>query len=649
MVRSNAPVDDELLRSLLRASELPRDALPYTDEFARMKASYATQASQRLSDREFWRAISRVAKQGGLGTGRKKKSPSGPVLSHDQQLELMRLFPDGIGSRDQLPYTNEFDELRERFCRLTVTQMSKRDFWRCVSNIAKRSRKPAPLAGPIQLLGLPDELVRMLEIQNPWWRGRPAPATQKVRRWAYREVVRRVDSGIAPIIALRGTRQVGKTEIQRQFIEELLLLRQVPPTHILRVQFDEVPTLGQFTMPIQAIVHWYEQGILREPINAAAKRGEPVYLFLDELQNLRGWENQLKSLVDHMDVKVVATGSSALRIAQGQDSLAGRISMIHLGPLRLREISAIRFDQMLPAFSSSENGLDQWCSREFWRDAGSYAQRHEKALKQAFKAFSDFGGYPLCHKRGDDDPEDRLQLRDEALALVVERTIRHDLRAGTRGRYRDDQSLSTVFRHACRYTGQTLTPTLISQELERRGFGSVSRDAVEDALRFLVDSLLLSEVPAFEALGRRAAQPSKYCLCDHFIREAWLQEQIPLVPSELAQVDQAVATQAGHLAESIIGAWFSNIPGLDVSWLSGLKSDSGKRPEVDFILTIGLKRIPVEVKYQRNVNASDLAGIRAFCAHPGYEASFGIVVTQDRFSEDEDAFMLPLYALLAIR
>ena len=68
-----------------------------------------------------------------------------------------------------------------------------------------------------------------------------------------------------------------------------------------------------------------------------------IVLFLDEVQNFPNWAPQLKSLVDHHTVHVVATGSSALRIEAGRDSLAGRITPIELGTLLLREIVGLRF------------------------------------------------------------------------------------------------------------------------------------------------------------------------------------------------------------------------------------------------------------------------------------------------------------------
>jgi predicted AAA+ superfamily ATPase len=137
---------------------------------------------------------------------------------------------------------------------------------------------------------LQPELVQWLEIQNPWWSGKPAKPTEGFRRWAFDHVVHRLEANVAPIVAIRGPRQVGKTTIQQQVIEERLRLRQVNPARIFRVQFDEAPLLGSFDHPIQVLVRWFERqcgdGLDQRRL---AQRGEPVYLFFDEVQNLRHW------------------------------------------------------------------------------------------------------------------------------------------------------------------------------------------------------------------------------------------------------------------------------------------------------------------------------------------------------------------------
>ena len=419
-----------MVRQLLREAELSRDQLPYTEEFVRLKRQYEAILHQRVTNSQLWRSLLHVGKRGGLARGKSRKTKvKSPKLTTEQQLELLRLLPDGIGSRDQLPYTDEFVHLHRRFSRLTRTNFDKREFWRVVSRVGKKSRKPEPLFQTAPLGGLPEDLVKFLERQNPWWSGNPAKGTERYRRWAFGEVVRRLETGLTPIVAIRGPRQVGKTTIQEQLIEELLKLRGVKPARIFRIQFDEVPSLGSYSQPILGLVEWYEKNVLRKTMNTLAQQGEPVYLLFDEVQNLKAWAPQVKSLMDHVAAKTLVTGSSALRISDGQDSLAGRISMIELGPLRLGEIIGVHQWGDLPPFQPATR-IEAWTDKDFWLDLASYAERHAKVLKKAFEAFSEVGGYPVCHKPG----AKREELGDLITRTVVERTLIHDLRAGPQGR-----------------------------------------------------------------------------------------------------------------------------------------------------------------------------------------------------------------------
>jgi hypothetical protein len=168
-------------------------------------------------------------------------------------LEILRLLPDGTGTRDRLPYTSEFDDIHRQFIKLTGTKLSKHDFWRAVASFAKRSRKPKPVFEEAPLGGLPRAAVEILEFTNPWWRGESPPETQRYRRWAFHEAWRRLENNLTPAVAVRGPRQVGKSTIQQQVIEQLLLIEGVSPARILRVQFDDVPQLGTLRQPIVSI------------------------------------------------------------------------------------------------------------------------------------------------------------------------------------------------------------------------------------------------------------------------------------------------------------------------------------------------------------------------------------------------------------
>ncbi|MBM3477120.1 MAG: hypothetical protein FJX75_27955, partial [Armatimonadetes bacterium] len=217
----------------------------------------------------------------------------------------------------------------------------------------------------------------LLKETNPWWFGKPGPRTPRFRRTAFGDVLGQLKAGPAPCVALRGPRQVGKTTIQGQLVDHLVRSEKVKATHILRVQFDDLAPIRRTQMPIQAITRWFQRAVMRMTFNEAARAGHTAYLLLDEVQNLRDWAPQIKSLVDHHDVRVMVTGSSSLRIEAGQDSLAGRVHYASLGPLSLREIAELRFGAPSPS-SSEANEVGRLTDREYWQTLREEArQEHD--------------------------------------------------------------------------------------------------------------------------------------------------------------------------------------------------------------------------------------------------------------------------------
>jgi len=52
------------------------------------------------------------------------------------------------------------------------------------------------------------------------------------------------------------------------------------------------------------------------------------------------------------------------------------------------------------------------------------------------------------------------------------------------------------------------------------------------------------------------------------------------------------------------------------------------QPKVDFVLTIGTRRVPIEVKYWRRIDpVEDTRGLTAFLERSVHNASFGLLVT----------------------
>jgi len=72
---------------------------------------------------------------------------------------------------------------------------------------------------------------------------------------------------------------------------------------------------------------------------------------------------------------------------------------------------------------------------------------------------------------------------------------------------------------------------------------------------------------------------------------------------------------------------------------------------VDYVLTVGGQRIPVEIKYRRHIGFSDTLGLRSFVEKAHYNAPFGLLVTMldDTKVEDPRIIPLPLSTLLLLR
>lgn len=483
---------------------------------------------------------------------------------------------------------------------------------------------------------------RLLRDANPWWRGERQYAVPRIKRWAYSPVLNGLTRGLAPITLLRGPRQVGKTTLLNQVAEELLD-KGIDPRRIFRVQFDDIDPLRRVANPILDLTAWYADVVVGQSLNGFAREsGGPVYLLLDEVQNLRDWATQIKHLVDLQPIRAVVTGSSALRLEAGRDSLAGRVTTIELGPLLLREISEMRGAATVQPYLPY-NGLSALKRKSFWDDLIVFGKAHRDLRDTAFKAFSDVGAYPLAHK---DVSSTWEEISSQLVETVVKRAIQHDLRIGEVGQRRDERLLEEVFRLACRYIGQSPGQALYLDEVRRALAANIGWQRIFTYLKFLDATLLVRLVEPLELRNKKRRGASKLVLCDHALRAAWLQERIPLTPEGL-QLNPHLSDLAGRVAESAAGQFFKSIVNLEVRHFP----ERGAEPEIDYVLTIGEQRIPVEIKYRRRIDFNDTRGLRSFMERSVYNAPFGVLVVQDDGPRVDDPRIvtLPLSSLLMMR
>jgi predicted AAA+ superfamily ATPase len=488
--------------------------------------------------------------------------------------------------------------------------------------------------------GIDFNTIAALHQMNPWWKGDAMEQLPETRRHLVNQIEKRFEYKLAPITVVRGSRQIGKTTACLQVISDLLK-NGIPAKNILRIQFDDIESFRIGKDPVLALVNWYQQNILIDTLNNVAATGLVCYLFFDEIQNLDDWSTQLKFLVDNNTVMAVVTGSSALRIELGRDSLAGRINTIEAGTLSLTEIGRIRKLETPNPFLP-DNGIAKLKQKLFWEELLVYSFSNQNFIDEAFGTFSERGAYPIAHLRSNAPWE---LVADQLNETVIKRVIQHDLRLGEKGRKRDPQLLEELFRLCCRYAGQAPSIGKLTQEIQTVLNANIGPQRVRSYLKFLSDTLLIRLIQPLEIRLKKKKNDPKICLADHGLRSSWLQEQIPLL-FENDENNQDIATIAGFLAESIVGAMFSSIGGLDLSHLPAIKEE----PELDFVITIGDQRVPVEVKYRNNINYDHYRGLIDFISKPINRAPFGLIITKNEtISLDERIIAIPLRNLLILR
>ncbi len=131
------------------------------------------------------------------------------------------------------------------------------------------------------------------------------------------------------ITSVVGLRRTGKTTLLKQLINKLIE-QGVRREQILFYSFDS-------------------EGELEEVFNNFLRvlgkdLGEQkLFVFLDEVQKLKHWQNKIKVYYDHYpNIKFVVSGSSSVGIRQKSESLAGRIQEFWLAPLSFREFLIFR-------------------------------------------------------------------------------------------------------------------------------------------------------------------------------------------------------------------------------------------------------------------------------------------------------------------
>ena len=162
------------------------------------------------------------------------------------------------------------------------------------------------------------------------------------RRWIlrteYLERLRRLkDDGTIKVIT--GIRRCGKSVLLKQFAD--MLKKEDPNVSILYMNFES-RRFGSID-DYRKLNEYFDRNLPKKH----------AYVFLDEIQNVKGWEKAVDSLLVDDDADVYVTGSNGYLLSSEFSTLiTGRYSEISIFPFSFRE-----FLEMYPAREKSTDAM----------------------------------------------------------------------------------------------------------------------------------------------------------------------------------------------------------------------------------------------------------------------------------------------------
>ena len=276
-----------------------------------------------------------------------------------------------------------------------------------------------------------------------------------------------VDSDVIKVFV--GMRRSGKTTVMKQFRDVLQSMGR-SPGDIIYLDLESGAASG-----IRDSDSLYSYLIGR--CNAEGR----TYIFIDEIQNIDGWEKSIRAVMADRDCDIYLTGSNS-RLLSGElaTHIGGRYVEMDVLPFSFAEIADII------------GGND---------------------MSDLFGRYVEYGGMPLVVISHFGDPS-----AYSILSAIYDSVIINDI--ASRNGIRDIDSLGRILRYAVSEIGHPISAKNISDYLksQRR---KVSADTVIDYLRYAESSMLLRKITRYDIRGRDELKTDyKYYVSDLGIRQA---------------------------------------------------------------------------------------------------------------------------------
>lgn len=333
--------------------------------------------------------------------------------------------------------------------------------------------------------------------------------------------------------AVVGMRRSGKTWLLRRRIHDLVA-RGVPRTAILYVNFEDERLLGLTAADLELFM----DALYR--LNPSAAQREH-FVFLDEVQNVPGWEMFVRRLVDSGRVQVAVTGSSARLLSREvATSLRGRSLTTELWPFSLSE------------------AVEHWGGLPEQPAPWPPSTARRAHLGNAFDRYLRTGGFPEVLSV---DAEARLRVLSDYVDVVLFRDVleRHALTHVA--------VLRALVRRLLGSMGGRISVHRLYNELKSQGH-RIGKDLLHEYVAHVEDAFLVALVPiASESDAVRNSNPRKVYLADHALASAALRRGERDVGHALENIVYLHLRRQGHEL-----GWVSTASGFEVDFLATTRS-----------------------------------------------------------------------------
>jgi Predicted ATPase (AAA+ superfamily) len=288
---------------------------------------------------------------------------------------------------------------------------------------------------------------------------------------------------------LTGVRRCGKSTILKMIMDELRQ-RDISESRILHYNFDSLEHEELKT----------SKALFAEIKDHLSDEGK-IYLFLDEVQEVKSWEKVVNSLMTDYDVDIFVTGSnSRMMSSEISTYLTGRYVSFRIYPLSFAEYLMFRKE-----YISSGITFPIKFPAEF-KKPDPYDNLHEE-----FVRYLRYGGFPAIHLQEYSYEEAYTIVRD-----IYNSTIFTDI--VKRNQIRKVDQLERIVRFVFDNVGRTFSASSISKYLKSEN-RTIDNETVYSYLEKLEKAYIIHRCSRYDVQGKEILKTQeKFYLADTAFR-----------------------------------------------------------------------------------------------------------------------------------